>query len=82
MAIFGKNGLFAFGLYGVTLFALYGFKQVAFTDNKDVQAISSIAARKRKVDPGEYRAAAIRQKFKSDPSPEFKKAFTEKKYIR
>ena len=82
MAIFGKNGLWAAALYIGTIFALYGTKRVAFKDSKEIEAIATIAARKAKTDPGEYRAAAIRQRFKVDPSEEFKKAFTEKKYIR
>jgi len=82
MAIFGKHGLYAFGLYVATLFALYGTKQVAFKDNDDVKRISSIAARAANADPAEFRRAALAQKFKTDPSAEFQKAYGEKKYIR
>jgi len=82
MAIFGKHGLYAFGLYVATLFALYGTKQVAFKDNDEVKRIASIAAREAKTDPAEFRAGMLRQKFKTDPSAEFQKAYGEKKYIR
>ena len=83
MAIFGKNGLYAFGLYFATLFALYGTKEVAFEDNDAVKRIASVAARAGKVDVGEYRREVYASsKFKSEPTAEFKKVYEEKKYIR
>jgi len=82
MAIFGKNGLFALGLYGVTLFALYGMKEVAFKDNDEVKRIASVAARAGKADPTEYRRQALTQQFKTDPGADFRKSYGEKKYIR
>jgi hypothetical protein len=82
MAIFGKNGLYALGLYVGTLWALYGMKEVAFKDNDEVKRIASVAARAGKADIGEYRRQALSQKFKTDPGAEFRKAYGEKKYIR
>ena len=46
MAIFGKNGAWAAALYLGTLFALYGQKNAGFKDDKEVQEIVSIVARK------------------------------------
>jgi hypothetical protein len=82
MAIFGKNGLYALGLYVGTLWALYGMKEVAFKDNDEVKRIASVAARAAKTPVAEYRAQMLRTKFKTDPSAEFQKAYAEKKYIR
>ena len=60
MTIFGKNGLWAAGLYVGTLYALYGQKQAGFAKSEDVDAIDIVAARKNKTPAADYRANKLR----------------------
>jgi len=61
MAIFGKNGLEAGVMYLAALFAIYGMKDTGFKDDKEIDAIAILVARKAKPDKGAILAYRTRR---------------------
>ena len=96
MAIFGMNGLYAAGLYLAAIYALYGQKNAGFKNDKEVQAVVGIVARKglAGVKSGERKAAIAELRTKRlevlksaryeslAKDPAFQEAYLKKEWVR
>ena len=89
MAIFGKNGLWAAAIYLGSLVAVYNRKKVTYKDDKEIDALPSVAFRKslKGKSKSEKESAVRAERAKKYPtgkdySPEFKKAYEEAKWAR
>ena len=97
MAVFGKNGLYAAGLYFAALFAVYGQKKTGFKDDKEIDAIAILVARKAKPDKAAiagYRTRILQSRAsdkrygdllkadKTGKASEYSEAYLKKEWLR